>query len=175
MRPEVAGTVPIHSGGEAFLAEFKLRVDRGLLSGKPHPRSNYVVSHSAPGRLQVRAADWKTALNVGLNDLDLDIPRPGLVSYRVRYRRWGSYVLLLCGALGLAGIALLLTLDVRGYLARHPGQAIPGLSIDQNLLVAWAIVIFWGFLWPWVLIALHRQMIHKLVRRLITEIDRPVQ
>ena len=62
------------------------------------------------------------------------------MSYRVRYLRWTSYVLQLRSGFGLAGVGLLLTMDVRGYIARHPAQTI-----------------------------------HKLVRRLITEIDRPVQ
>jgi hypothetical protein len=48
---------------------------------------------------------------------------------------------------------------------------IPSLSTDQNLAVAWVIVVFWGFAWPWVLIAMHKRPLRRLVERLIREVD----
>jgi hypothetical protein len=48
---------------------------------------------------------------------------------------------------------------------------IPGLSVEQNLLIAWVMVLFWGFIWPWVLISLHKRPLHRLIARLIAEVD----
>ena len=48
---------------------------------------------------------------------------------------------------------------------------IPGLSIEQNLLIGWLMVLFWGFIWPWLLISLHKRPLHGLVARLIAEVD----
>lgn len=47
----------------------------------------------------------------------------------------------------------------------------PGLSIDQHLYFAWAMVLFWGFAFPWLLIALHKRPLHRLVASLVTEVD----
>jgi hypothetical protein len=47
----------------------------------------------------------------------------------------------------------------------------PGLSIDQNLALAWLMVVFWGFLWPWLLISMHKRPLRRLVTRLIAEVD----
>ncbi len=171
LTPETRGTVRIHSAPARFLQAFQQRVASGLLSGKPHARSNYVVTQAGADRLHVRAADWWTAINVGLNELDLQLSQPGMVRYHVRYWRWASYALGLSGVLGLIGLLLLLTLDVRGYITRSPGSMVPGLSVDQNLLVAWAMVLFWGFVWPWVLIVLHKPPLRRLVTRLVTEVD----
>jgi hypothetical protein len=66
---------------------------------------------------------------------------------------------------------MLLGVDARGYAARHPDRMIPGLSIDQNLGIAWAMAVFWGFVWPWVLIAVHKRPLGRLVRRLTMEAD----
>jgi hypothetical protein len=169
--PQIHGTIPIRSSPAAFVQAVRQRVADGLLAGKPHPRSNYVVTQAARDRLHVRAADWWTAINVGLNELDLELPQPGTVRYDVRYWRWAAYALGLCGALGLIGILLLLTIDVRAYIARYPERMIPGLSVDHTLVVAWAMVVFWGFLWPWVLIVLHKPALRQLVRRLVAEVD----
>lgn len=170
LTPEIQGTVPIRSAPAEFLQAFRQRVSAGLLSGKPHPRSNYIVTQVGSNRLQVRAADWWTAINVGLNEVDLQLPQHGTVRYQVRYWRWAAYGLALSGVLGLIGLVLLLTFDVRSYIARAPGM-IPGLSVDQNLSIAWAMVLFWGFLWPWILILLHKRPLHRLMTRLITEVD----
>jgi hypothetical protein len=77
--------------------------------------------------------------------------------------------------MGLIGLALLLGTDVRGYIARHPNSMVPGLSVEQNLAIAWVMVLFWGFVWPWLLIAMHKRPLRQLVTRLIAEVDAQAQ
>jgi len=48
---------------------------------------------------------------------------------------------------------------------------IPGLSTEQNLLIAWSMVLFWGFVWPWLLIHLHQRPLRRLLERVISEVD----
>jgi hypothetical protein len=171
LAPQIEGSAPIHSTAVNFLESFRQRIEAGLLTGKPHPRSRYRVTGFGPGHLAFEAEDWWSAVNVGLNQVELRIPRSGSVQYRVRYRRWASFALGFCGALGLLGLVLLLTLDVRGYIARQPGARLPGLSLEQNVAIAWAMVLFWGFVWPWLLIVLHKGPLHRLVARLVAEVD----
>jgi hypothetical protein len=130
-----------------------------------------VVRAATSNHLVVQAADWRTAVNVGLNRLEIRHVPPDLLRYQVRYWQWARYALGLSGGLGLVGLALLLSLDVRGYIARHQSSMVPGLSIDQNLVIAWLMVLFWGFIWPWLLIELHKPPLRTLVTRLIAEVD----
>jgi hypothetical protein len=167
--PEIRGTTPIRSSPADFLQAFRHRLSSGLLTGRPSPRSNYVVTQSRPDRLQFRAADWWTAFNVGLNEVELD-PGQDTVRYHVRYWRWASYALALSGGLGLVGLILLLVTDARGYIARSTGVP-PGPMVEQYLVFAWVMVVFWGFVWPWILIMLHKPALHRLMKRLITEVD----
>ncbi len=171
LTPQIEGTAAIQSSAREFAEAFKQRVAAGLLAGRPHPRSNYRVVEASRDRVRVHAADWWTAINVGLNDVELWFPQAGSVSYRVRYWRWAWYAVGLSGSMGLVGLLLLVTLDVRGYIASHSASQLPGLSIDQNLLVAWGMVLFWGFVWPWLMIALHMRPLHQLVTRIIGEVD----
>ena len=168
--PQTQGAVPIRSTAPEFLEAFRQRISTGLLTGRPHPRSNYRMSATGPDRLAVHAVDWWTAINVGLNELELR-PHPGSVRYRVRYWRWLQFGLALCGMLGLIGIVLLVSLDVRGYIEQHSASRVPGLSVEQNLLVAWFMVLFWGFVWPWLLVPIHKRPLRELVERIITEVD----
>ena len=115
--------------------------------------------------------DWRTATSLGLNHVELRQPMPGRIHYRVRYWRWASYVVGLSGVVGVIGAALLLTLDVRDYLVRHPASMIPGLSAEHSVITAWLMVGFWGFVWPWILISLHKGPLRRLVTSIITDVD----
>jgi hypothetical protein len=170
-RPEIHGAVPIQSAPPAFFEAFGERISAGLLTGRPHARSNYRIRETGPDRIVVHAADWSTAINVGLNELELRVRQRGSVDYRVQYWRWLQFGLALGGMLGLIGIVLLVTLDVRGYIAQHSTSMLPGFSVDQNLRIAWLMVLFWGFAWPWILVPIHKGPLRRLVERLITEVD----
>jgi len=169
--PAVQGTCPIRRSAADFIEAMRRRVEAGLLSGRPHPRWRYAVRRTGSSSLHISAAGWLTAFNVGLNEVDLHVVRPGVVRYDVRYWRWAGYCIVLCAVLGVTGLALLLFADVRGYVEAHPQWMVPGLSTEQNVLVAWASVLFWGFLWPWLLILLHKRPLRRLVERLISEVD----
>src|SRR5258705_9178353 len=69
--PEIRGSLKIRSEPDPFFRAFRRRVANGLLTGAPNRRSKYVAAQVDPQRLLVRAADWKSAVNVGLNDLEL--------------------------------------------------------------------------------------------------------
>lgn len=169
--PTVEGVVPIRSSAAQFVPAFRQRVASGLLTGRPQPRSNYDVVDEGPSVLRIRAANYWTAFSVGLNDLELRVRSGGSVEFRVQYWRWAAYAVGLCGVLGVTGLVLLLTLDVRSYIASDAMAQLPGLSIEQNHALAWVMVLFWGFVWPWLLVALHKRPLRRLVERLVREVD----
>jgi hypothetical protein len=171
LTPRIEGVVSMRSSAAHVIGALRQRVAAGLLSGRPHPRSSYEVVEEAPDRLRVRAANYQTAINVGLNDLELEFSSGDSVSYRVEYWRWASYVIGLGAVLTLTGLVILLAFDARGYIASHASARLPGLSIDQNVAVVWAMVTFWGVAWPWLLIALHKRPLRRLVEQLVRDAD----
>jgi hypothetical protein len=171
LNPEISGSVGIQSPADRLLPAFEQRVAAGLLAGAADRRSNYRVVSSSPERLSIEAGNWWTAFNVGLNDVELRLLQPGAVKYRVRYWRWAWSCIALCGVLGLAGIVLLVTTDARAYMADTVVATIPGLSADQHVVIAWGMALFWGFVWPWMMIAFHKRPLHKLMTQLIREVD----
>jgi hypothetical protein len=90
LTPHITGTVPIRASAVQFVQAFQQRVAAGLLIGRPHPRSNYRVINAGASGLDVCAADWSTAISVGLNDIELRLPAAVSVNYHVRYWRWAS-------------------------------------------------------------------------------------
>ena len=172
--PEIRGRLTIRSEPERFFKAFRRRVASGLLTGTPNRRSNYIATIVDERHMSVRAADWKSAINVGLNDLNLGYAGDGILRYRVRYWRWTLYCVALSAVLAAIGIALVLAFDVRSYLTAAPGRMLWGLSVDQNIILLWAFIVFWGFIWPWILVALHKRSLHALVKRLVAAVDESV-
>jgi len=166
----VQGAVPMRSEPRAFVAAFARRVSSGLIPGAPASRNRYVVTREGGDNLHFRAAGWWTAVGVGLNEVDL-AAAAGRVRYTVRYARWATFVLALSDLLGIALLVFFVFADIREYLAAHPASALPGLSLDQNVALAWAMALFWGFAWPWILIVTHRRPLRRLIERLIAEVD----
>ena len=171
LNPQIEGTIPVKASPPQFIAALRRRIEIGFLTGKPGSRSNYEIVDSRPESIRVRAVDWGTAINVGLNDLDLSLAKSGTLQFRLQFWRWATYCLALCSVIGLAGVALFLTIDIRNYIANNANARIPGLTIDQNVYIAWGMVLFWGFVWPWILIALHKRPLRRLLAKLVSEID----
>ena len=169
--PTLQGTAAVRAPAEDFFPAFVRRVEKGLFPGAPGWRSRYAVVEQERDRVRFHATDWMTAISVGLNDVRLDMPSSGAVRYRVRYLRWAAYALLLSAGIGLLLIAGLTAFDLPGYIAKNSASRITGLSVEQNVKLAWGFALFWGFLWPWILIALHKLTLRRLVTRLIQETD----
>jgi hypothetical protein len=170
LSPVVEGGATLRSEARPFLAAFARRIETGLLGSAASRRCNYVVTKRGADELGFRARDWATALNVGLNDVELSVSAAG-VRYRIWYWRWAAYAVVLAAVLGLVFILLLLTFDVRAYLLEHSRSMLPGLSLEQHVAMAWGMAIFWGFVWPWILIAAHRRPLRRLMTRIIAEVD----
>jgi hypothetical protein len=160
--PTFAGTVSIRTPGTEFMNRLRWRIDAGLLTGMPHRRSRYVVTRQTDRELTFRAGDFTTAINVGLNQVEVRIPEDSRLEYVVTYWRWAAYCIALCALIGTALIAgFLLTPAMRSELAAQDGA----------VAVFWGSVAFWGFVWPWLLIALHKPFARRCLNRVLAEID----
>ena len=169
--PRIDGSVPIRTGPARFLEGFRRRVEAGLVSGQPQPRSRYLVIKVSDARIEVAAADWSTAVAVGLNEVEIHAPGNGRAAYTVRYRRWAAFVLVLSGIIGITLLATFWWLDLPTYVEQNPGAMIPGLSTRTSVGLAWGMAGFWGFVFPWLLIAGHKPTLRRLIEGIIRDVD----
>lgn len=169
--PRVEGTSIIRAEPRAFVSAFVRRTETGLLRGAAPRRCHYLVTRHGDDGLAFRATDWLTAFNVGLNDVELALFSGGQVGYTIQYRQWARDAVVFCGGLGLALGAAFLMVDIRAYVDQHAASRISGLSTGQNVAIAWAMAFFWGFVWPWILIAFHKRPLGRLMEQIIAEVD----
>ncbi len=165
------GTAVIRAAPQAFLTAFARRVEAGLLPHASRGRNQYLVTQAGSDRLRFRAEGWRTAFNVGLNDVELTSGPPGHVHYAIRYWQWAGFAFGLSALIGVLLMIFFWRLDIREYIEQHPRSAVPGLSVGQNAAIAWMMAGFWGFVWPWIVIAGHKRPLGRLMERLIAEVD----
>jgi hypothetical protein len=171
LAPHVEGTATIRAPADAFLRAFAHRIDEGLLLTVVPGRNRYVVTHAGRDALRFHADNWLTAFNVGLNDVDLSVASPGVVRYRIGYWRWTRSAVAMGAGFAVIFIAWLLIFDLRTYIADHPGPEYLGISPERSVWLAWAMALFWGFAWPWVLVAGHKRPLRRLMESLIADVD----
>jgi hypothetical protein len=167
----VRGAAAIRARPEAFIGALARRVDEGLLPGAPAERNRYRLMRNGLHELWLQAINYRTSIAIGLNTVRLAIEPDGQVRYTIRYPKWATYAVALGALIGLALIGFFLVIDIHDYIEQHPETQIPGLTVDQNAAVGWGMAIFWGFAWPWLLIALHKKPLRKQMDRIIAEVD----
>ena len=42
---------------------------------------------------------------------------------------------------------------------------------QQSVVVAWGMALFWGFIWPWVLVVTHKGPVQRLMDSVIADVD----
>lgn len=171
LSPRFTGKIDIASPTPVFFDAMKARVRLGLLTGRPDWRSRYVVDGHTEQELAIRASDFITAINVGLNEVVLRKAGNRTVEYSVNYWRWAAYVVGLGAVLGVAFVVGVLFWGIESRLGRHAFGA--DSALDRTIAVAlfWALVLFWAGIWPWILIAMHKPFARKLLDRIIREVD----
>lgn len=159
--PQFQGTLDlVEDVPDDFMNRVAARIDDGLIVRGNRRRSNYNVESLEPDAIHFRAADFWTALIIGLNDVELRRTGPRQLAYRVSYWTWTRYCVWLC-----AGIALVL---VAAYLVFAPMmEHVRATSVGAA--VFWGNVLFWGFAWPWILTALHKRPAARCLERILRE------
>lgn len=144
-----------------FLVKLAHRVRTGLFPlGSPR-RNAYRITAQTVNSLQFRSTNLLTGLNIGLNDVTITIDnQTGIIHYQVSYWTWAAYCIVLSLLIGLC------LAGAKYYIPRDWYYPEP---IDN--LVFWLFVVFWGLIWPWVLIAWHKGAIVKCLNRIFDEVN----
>lgn len=142
------------------------RVRTGLFPGAPASRNRYEIERSGQRSFRFRSASVLTGINVGLNRVELIAEGQG-VRYKVTYWTWARYVIFL--SLGLVGaIAAFMLPPVLG-LDWYPEEWMA--PTDQILWFGLPMLVFWGLVFPWILIVSHRRPAARCLESLLTELN----
>lgn len=148
-----------------FLSALAARVRSGLFPMASPKRNAYEVVMQTPDNLRFTSTNILTGINVGLNDVNVFIDKStGRASFEIRYWTWAKY-----------GVALCLTLFVLGLCSFTIGRMVlPALwfaDLDRFPAMAWGMLFFWGLIWPWILIAMHKPHVRRCLTHIMDEVN----
>ncbi len=170
--PRFSGRYEAATEPAALLARFRERAARGLLSNANHRRDRYRTEPAPGGGLRCEAASFATAINVGLNRIELRPAGERAIDYEVRYPVWTAFAAGMGGLLGVLLAASWFLFDIGGRLDRHDPLVGPQfISPGRAKLIFWGLTGFWGLLWPWLLAAFHKPFARRALLRVLRALD----
>ncbi len=158
--PAYDGTIEMDTVPGDFTDRIERRVEAGLLVPGKRTRANYVVCSKSPEEIRFMANDFLTAYNVGLNNVVLRRSGQHTIAYRGKFWRWTIYAVV--QALVLATLILLGLLVV-------PGAREQVSSYSWGWLYIATLLVFFGLVWPWVLVAIHRRFAARALERIVRQ------
>jgi hypothetical protein len=141
----------------------------GLFPTAAERRNRYEVVSQSQTAVRVRSTNLLTGINVGLNDIALATVDGGRgIRYTVSFWTWAKYSLALSGIIGIA-IGVVFCLPI----VFEDGNPFTDYSAALILAAAIPMALFWGGLFPWLHIAVHRRYARKCLIRILDEISDP--
>jgi hypothetical protein len=166
-RPEFSGTFSPERLRPDFVKALAERVRSGLFPRASARRNRYAVVNESEWELRFRSQGLLSGINIGWNDVQVQIDMtpeapgaPPEIRYRATYSVWARYSVILCAFIGVCLIAAWSLLGEK-YGARYSAAK----------TVFWVIIIFWGFVWPWILVAIHKKPAARALERLFAEVN----
>ena len=150
-----------------FLPALAERVRRGLFPMSGTSRNAYEVIELDETGLRFRSTNLWSAINVGLNDVSVNLRDSNELEYTIRFWTWTKYAALLC-----------LTIFVLLLLALTVGRSVfpPAwfADFDKAPWLGSSMLIFWGPLWPWLLTAMHKKSVRYCLERILFEVNESI-
>ena len=159
--PAYEGVIELPAVPDDFTERVARRVESGLLVPGSRRRGDYVVRSRSHDAVSFAARGFWTAYNIGLNEVELR--RDGLrrIAYHGSFRRWAAYAAI--HSLVLTGAVLAVVLAwpaARDQVSQNPA----------GWPVLLALLVFFGLLWPPVLVAVHRRVVPRSLVRIVEEV-----
>lgn len=158
-RPRFEGSLELPGLPADFADRVAARVESGLLRPGSRQRANYRVTAREPAAVRFGADDFSTAINLGLNAVEVERAGAERLAYRVAFPVWARYVRALSAAIGSVLALCSLIPTVRAEIDAYPGGE----------AWFWGMVLFWGLVWPQLLVALHKRAAARFLERVLRE------
>tara|TARA_B100000614_G_C14280119_1_gene383128 strand:+ start:42 stop:572 length:531 start_codon:yes stop_codon:yes gene_type:complete len=166
--PGYSGSYMPESLNEDFIWMLAARIDNGLLPKASNSRNNYEIVNVTDDSIRFRAVNFLTGINIGFNYVSIKINREaGTINYQVSFWSWARYCIFLCLGIGLA-LGVLFLMPLMGlYLFSR--SYYPSTEEIKDYCIP--MVIFWGLLWPWILIVIHKRSAEKCLVKILEEVN----
>lgn len=161
--PVTSGTISVGVSPN-FISALAERIRCGLFPMAAENRNAYEVISQNERALQFRSTNIWTGINVGLNNVTVNVIQPDRIEYTIRYWTWTKYAIATCLSLFLTGVLAI-------TVGRIVLPAAWFAEFDKSPWIGISMLVFWGLLWPWVLTAMHKKSVRSCFERILDEVN----
>ena len=166
--PHFSGVYKPEAIAGSFVENLAARVRKGLFPMASAQRNQYEIVGQAKDSLHFRSARLLTGITIGLNDVQIQVDRAsGEIRYEVFYWTWAKYCIYLC--LGIGGICGFCLMTPLFGLYLFSKESYPSLAVIKFGVLP--MTIFWGLIWPWILIPFHKGPASKCLTKILGEVN----
>lgn len=166
--PGYSGSYKPESLRSDFIWMLAARVDKGLLPKTSKGRNKYEIVYATENTIRFRAVNFLSGINIGLNDVCIKVDREaGTIEYNVSFWTWARYCIFLCLGIGLA-LGVLFLMPLMGLYIFSRSYYPPLAEIKDW---SFPMVIFWGVIWPWILIIVHKRSAEKYLIKILDDVN----
>jgi hypothetical protein len=158
--PVYDGTIEVLALPDDFTELIARRVESGLLVPGSRGRANYVVRSKSHDAVAFSAVGFWTQYAFGLNEVELKRAGPKSVTYHGSFWRWTLYA-----AINALALAIVILFGILFW----PGARAQISSYSWGWLYVGALFAFFGLVWPWLLVAIHRRVVPRTLERIVRE------
>jgi len=162
-----------------FIQRMAERVNGGLFPMASTHRNQYEMVDQSENSLRFRSTNFLTGINVGFNDVSISVDFSSKeIRYDVTYWVWAKFCIYFClGLMTLVFLPFLLAyfgmyIFPRSWWYTFPpawGGSAP--SFELFFVIAVPMALFWGLIFPWLLIAFHKGPAAKGLKAILDEVN----
>lgn len=168
LHPGSNGDIPVNQIRPDLIKQISARIQSGLFLAASPCRNKYEIISDSKDNIHFRSASFLTSIYVGLNNVKISIDKNNnKIHYDFTYWPWAWYCIVLSFSLTLIIGFLFLSHLFRIYL--FPEIEYPS-SFEISLYIIPSLV-FWGLIWPWILIYRHKKSASKALEMIIHQVN----
>jgi outer membrane protein assembly factor BamB len=168
LHPSFNGNYEYNSLRNDFIEKLASQTKTGLFPIASRCRNKYDIVAQSEKSLHFRSTSLLTGIHIGLNDVHIQVDEStNRIQYDVTFWTWAKF----CVSLSL-GVVFILGFFLTSHLFGlyiFPDFEYPSMFEIEMYIVP--MIIFWGLIWPWILIYRHKKPAAECLIRIFEEVN----
>ncbi|GEM_PF-3673916 len=169
LQPAFSGIHKPESLQKDFIQKLAERINQGFLQIALPKRNRYEILEQTENSIHFHSVNVLTGITIGLNDVNIQVDKESNeIRFTVSYWTWAKFSFILCFSIAFLVGFFLMTPLFGIYLFSK--ESYPSLLTIKTVIIP--MVVFWGVIWPWLLIIMHKGPASKCLCRILDEVNK---
>lgn len=168
LKPSLNGSISVHNIHTDLIDKISKRIKLGLFMSASPRRNRYEITSVSKDAINFKSVSLLTSIYIGLNNVNIRIDADNNeIYYEFSFWRWACYCILLSLSLTLL-IAFFFLSHLFGIYIFSEIEYPSSFEIYMYIIPS---MVFWGLIWPWILIYRQKKTASKAIELIIHQLN----